>query len=138
MFFPLPLIVAGISLYTSYQDSKQGDESTQRTGTPLATTAFILAVRFILWPVLSIGAIYAVVKHSGKEGVLGSDPMLWFAMMLMPTCPPAMKLITMVQVSDAGVEDEMKIAKILTISYIVSPILVVVVVGALYASEAAI
>ncbi|KAJ4361728.1 hypothetical protein N0V95_001621 [Ascochyta clinopodiicola] len=135
LFVPLPLIVAGISLYTSYQDSKQNSVSSVQTRTPLATTVFILAVRFVLWPVLSIGTIYTIAKHAN---ILGSDPMLWFAMMLMPTGPPAMKLITMVQVSDAGVEDERKIAKILTISYIVSPILAVVVVGALYASEAAI
>ena len=135
LFVPLPLIVAGISLYTSYQDSKQSDGSAARAGTPLATTVFILVIRFVLWPVISIGLIYVIVKHSN---VLGSDPMLWFAMMLMPTGPPAMKLITMVQVSDAGVEDERKIARILTISYIISPVLAVVVVGALYASEAAI
>jgi predicted permease len=135
LFVPLPLIVAGISLYASYQDSKRDDGSATRTSTPLATTAFILVIRFILWPVISIGIIYTVVRHSG---VLGSDPMLWFAMMLMPTGPPAMKLITMVQVSDAGIEDERKIAKILTTSYVISPLLAVVVVGALYASEAAI
>lgn len=135
LFVPLPLIVAGISLYASYQESKRDDGSATRTSTPLATTAFILVIRFILWPVISIGIIYAIVRHSG---VLGSDPMLWFAMMLMPTGPPAMKLITMVQVSDAGIEDERKIAKILTISYVISPLLAVVVVGALHASEAAI
>ncbi|KAF3035315.1 hypothetical protein E8E12_004640 [Didymella heteroderae] len=128
LFVPLPLIVAGISLYTSYQDSRQGDSSTAKSNTPLATTAFILVVRFIIWPVVSIGIIYAIAKDSN---ILGSDPMLWFAMMLMPTGPPAMKLITMVQVSDAGIEDERKISKILTISYILSPILSVVVVVAL-------
>jgi auxin efflux carrier family protein len=63
--------------------------------------------------------------------------MLWFAMMLMPTGPPAMKLITKVQVSDAGIEEERKIAKILTVSYVISPVLAFVVVGALYADEAA-
>ncbi|KAF3036755.1 hypothetical protein E8E11_002170 [Didymella keratinophila] len=128
LFVPLPLIVAGISLYTSYQESKHNDSSTARTNTPLATTAFILTVRFIVWPLVSIGVIYAFAKDSS---MLGSDPMLWFAMMLMPTGPPAMKLITMVQVSDAGIEDERRTAKILTISYIISPILAVVVVGAL-------
>lgn len=133
LFVPLPLIVAGISLYTSYQDSRTVNSSA--TAIPWTTTAFILIVRFILWPVGSIGIIYAV-KSSGQSGILGDDPMLWFAMMLMPTGPPAMKLITMVQVSDAGVEDERKIAKILTISYIISPVLAFTVVGALKASEA--
>ncbi|KAF1917687.1 auxin efflux carrier [Ampelomyces quisqualis] len=135
LFVPLPLIVAGISLYTSYQESKQGDNS--RTAIPLATTVFILVVRFLLWPVFSIGVIYAIVHRQGMSGILGSDPMLWFAMMLMPTGPPAMKLITMIQVSDAGPEDERCIAKILTIAYIFSPALAFTVVGALRASQAA-
>ena len=89
---------------------------------------------FVAWPLMSIGVIFAVAKRSSAPG---SDPMLWFAMMLMPTGPPAMGLITMVQVSDAGIEEERKIAKILTVFYVISPVLAFVVVGALYASEAA-
>lgn len=134
LFVPLPLIVAGISLYTSHQDSKQAIGGTPRSGTPLATTLFILVIRFVVWPIISIGAIYVVVRHTT---VLVSDPVLWFAMMLMPTGPPALKIISMVQVSDASVDDERSIAKILTVSYIISPVLAVVVVGALHASEAA-
>jgi hypothetical protein len=135
LFVPLPLIVAGISLYTSYQESKQGDSS--RAAIPLATTIFILVVRFVIWPVFSIGVIFVIVHKQGTSGVLGADPMLWFAMMLMPTGPPAMKLITMVQVNDAGPDDERRIAKILTIAYIFSPALAFTVVGALRASQAA-
>lgn len=137
LFVPLPLVVAGISLYTSYQESRQPGNR-QVAQVPLLSTAFILVVRFVVWPVLSIGAIYGIAKSEGKGGILGDDPMLWFAMMLMPTGPPAMKLISMIQVSDAGVEEEQRMAKILTISYIVSPILAFTVVGALKASEAAI
>jgi predicted permease len=135
LFVPLPLIVAGTSLYTSYQESKEGDYS--RTAIPLATTVFITVVRFVTWPGFSIGVIYAIVRSHGTSGVLGADPMLWFAMMLMPTGPPAMKLITMVQVSDAGPDDERMIAKILTIAYILSPVLAFTVVGTLRASQAA-
>jgi predicted permease len=137
LFVPLPLIVAGISLYTAYQEGKEAS-STSQTSIPKATTAFILGIRFILWPVLSIGAIYLITSKTGKGGFLSDDPMLWFAMMLMPTGPPAMKLITMVQVSDAGVDDERRIAGILTISYIVSPVMAFIVVGALKASQRAI
>ncbi|KAF2201182.1 hypothetical protein GQ43DRAFT_463365 [Delitschia confertaspora ATCC 74209] len=117
LFVPLPLVVAGISLYTSYQDSKASSPSED--------------VRFVIWPIVSIAVIYGL----AREGFLGEDPMLWFAMMLMPTGPPAMKLITMVQVSDAGAEDERKIAKILTVSYVISPVLAFTVVGSLKASE---
>ncbi|ORX96598.1 auxin efflux carrier [Clohesyomyces aquaticus] len=139
LFVPLPLIVAGISLYTSYQDSKRAGSEDTAANPPLPwlTTTFILVLRFIFWPVLSIGAIYWVVKEEGKGGILGDDPMLWFAMMLMPTGPPAMKLITMIQVSDAGIEDERRVAKLLTVSYIISPLLAFTVVGALRASHAA-
>lgn len=136
LFVPLPLIVAGISLYTSYQDEKT--DGGAKTSIPKATTAFILVVRFVLWPLFSIGVIYAIADKAGRGGLLGDDPMLWFAMMLMPTGPPAMKLITMVQVSDAGIEDERRIAKILTISYVISPILAITVVGAMKASQATI
>lgn len=138
IFVPLPLIVAGISLYTSYQESKQAGSSGQAAPLPWLTTLFILVIRFVVWPVCSIGVIYAIVKGERRGGLLGDDPMLWFAMMLMPTGPPAMQLITMVQVSDAGVEDERKIAKILTVSYMISPLLAFTVVGALRASQAAI
>jgi predicted permease len=138
LFVPLPLIVAGISLYTSWQDARSSSSTSSDSSIPKATTAFILAIRFILWPVLSIGSIYLITSKTGRGGFLSDDPMLWFAMMLMPTGPPAMKLITMVQVSDAGVEDERRIAGILTISYIVSPIMAFIVVGAMRASQAVI
>ncbi|OSS51473.1 hypothetical protein B5807_03598 [Epicoccum nigrum] len=134
LFVPLPLIVAGVSLYSSYQNQNQASGAAAPSATPLATTMFILLIRFVTWPLISIGIIFAVAKRSSA---LGSDPMLWFAMMLMPTDPPAMKLITMVQVSDAGMEEERKIARILTVSYVISPALAFVVAGALYATEAA-
>ncbi|EHY57171.1 hypothetical protein HRR83_002665 [Exophiala dermatitidis] len=102
---------------------------------PWLTVTYILIIRFVVWPIASIALIYVV---ASRTNLLGSDPMLWFAMMLMPTGPPAMKLITLVQVSDGDEEDEMNIAKLLTISYIISPILSITVVGGLRASQAAI
>lgn len=50
--------------------------------------------------------------------MLGDDLMLWFAMMLMPAGPPSMKLIAMVEVSNADEESERKMAKLLTVSVI--------------------
>jgi len=152
IFVPLPVIVAGVSLYLSMQKAKgNGTHGT----TPWLTTIFILVIRFVLWPVISIGTIYLLAK---KTDLLSEDPMLWFTMMLMPTGPSAMKLIAMVEVSGASEEDEQKIAKLLTVScpdlkisinlytfadlcqvsYVISPILAFTVVGSLRASEAAI
>jgi auxin efflux carrier family protein len=113
VFVPLPVVVAGVSLYTAMQRVKSEDDAHTSGGTPWLTTTFVLATRFVVWPVLSIGVIYFLAKETN---VLGIDPMLWFTMMLMPTGPPAMKLITMVEVSDADEEDEHKIAKLLTVS----------------------
>jgi predicted permease len=117
VFVPLPVVVAGVSLYTSMQKAKSEEGAHTSGGTPWLTTIFILATRFVVWPVLSIGVIYLLAKETN---ILSNDPMLWFTMMLMPTGPPAMKLITMVEVSDADEEDEHKIAKLLTVSFCTS------------------
>jgi predicted permease len=111
LFVPLPVVVAGVSLYTSTQKIK--GEGSRAPSTPWLTTLFVLIVRFVIWSVISIGVVYLLAK---KTDTLGDDPMLWFTMMLMPTGPPAMKLITMVEVSNADEEDEDKIVKLLTVS----------------------
>ena len=132
LFVPLPVVVAGVSLYTSHVEAKRsGRESTPL---PWLTVTFILVVRFVVWSAASLSFIYLL---ASRTDILGSDPMLWFTMMLMPTGPPAMKLITLVQVSDADEEEETNIAKLLTISYLISPILSFTVVGSLRASQAA-
>lgn len=81
LFVPLPVVIAGVSLYTSTQKIKNEDDNS-RPGTPWLTTLFVLAVRFVIWPVMSIGVVYLLAK---KTDSLGVDPMLWFTMMLMPT-----------------------------------------------------
>ncbi|KAK3390022.1 auxin efflux carrier [Podospora didyma] len=133
LFVPLPVVVAGVSLYTSMKDAAQHTQEGKKL--PLLTVTFILVVRFVIWPIASIGFIYLIATTTDT---LGTDPMLWFTMMLMPTGPPAMKLITLIQVSDGEPEDEVNIAKLLTISYVISPILSLTVVGSLMASQAGI
>ncbi|OAP58015.1 hypothetical protein AYL99_07105 [Fonsecaea erecta] len=138
LFVPLPVVVAGVSLYTAMKEARQasaGEGGQKPPPMPWLTVAFIMVVRFVLWPAASIYFIFVV---ASKSTLLGPDPMLWFAMMLMPTGPPAMKLITLVQVSDAEDEDERTIAKLLTISYLISPVLSFTVVGGLRAAQAAI
>jgi predicted permease len=112
LFVPLPVLVAGMSLLTSIKQTRHQD-STPQNSTPWLTTLFILVVRFVLWPVISIATIYSLAK---RTTILGDDPMLWFTMALMPTGPSAMKLITMIQVSYGSAEEEQKIAKLLTVS----------------------
>lgn len=123
LFVPLPVVVAGVSLYTSMRrvrgpedGEENGGGDSARSGaatTPWRTTLFVLVARFVLWPLVSVGAIYWLATETAW---LGSDPMLWFTLMLMPTGPPAMKLIAMVEVSDADEREEHKIAALLTVS----------------------
>ncbi|KAK5247773.1 hypothetical protein LTS06_007166 [Exophiala xenobiotica] len=135
LFVPLPVVVAGVSLYTAMRDARRAGadaadtsntSNTSNGGRPAdadakstsrlrywSTVTFIMVVRFVVWPAVSISVVYALAT---RTDILGSDPMLWFAMMLMPTGPPAMKLITLVQVSDADEADETNIAKLLTVS----------------------
>jgi len=70
-------------------------------------------MRFIIWPAISISVIYA---FASKTNLLDQDPILWFAMMLMPTGPPAMKLTALADVSGSGEAEKMSIAKFLCVS----------------------
>lgn len=110
LFVTLPVVVAGVSLFCSVKEAKQHHESA--VDMPWGTVSFILVVRFIVWPAMSIPVIYLL---ASKTTLLGSDPMLWFTLMMMPTGPPAMKLITLVQVADGTKEDESIISKLLTV-----------------------
>jgi hypothetical protein len=56
--------------------------------------------------------------------------------MLMPTGPPATKLVALADVSGCDEDEKMSIAKFLTISYAVSPLICFAVVGSLKAALA--
>ncbi|KAK4221368.1 membrane transport protein-domain-containing protein [Podospora fimiseda] len=133
LFVSLPVLVAGFSLFDLTMEARKSSDISVRL--PWLTVLFILVVRFIIWPIASIASIYFLASWTG---LLGSDPILWFTLMLMPCGPSAMKLISLIQVSDVSKDDEAKMARLLTISYIISPLLSVTVVGSLIASRAAI
>ena len=78
LFVPLPVVIAGVSLYTAYKKSKSDPES-HASATPWGTTIFILVIRFVVWPAFSIAVIYYLAKNTD---FLGDDPMLWFTLML--------------------------------------------------------
>ena len=83
LFVPLPIVVAGVSLYTAMKEAWQAAREGRTDASkkmPVITVTFIMVMRFIIWPVASIYFVYLIAK---QETVLGSDPMLWFALMLM-------------------------------------------------------
>ena len=110
LFATLQVVVVGVKLSSSLRKMKRGEDS---GSVPWKPTLFVLIVRFIIWPVISIAVIYAL---AAKTNLLSEDPMLWFAMMLMPTGPPAMKLTALADVNGSDEEEKMSIAKFLTVS----------------------
>ena len=80
---------------------------------PLSVVVIVTAVRFVIWPVISVGVVYYVAT---RTGLLSDDPILWFSMMLMPTGPPELMLTALADVSGADEEEKLSIAKFLTVS----------------------
>ncbi|CBX97524.1 similar to Auxin Efflux Carrier superfamily [Plenodomus lingam JN3] len=132
LFASMQIIVVGVKLSQSMLKMKRGEDSGEVAKGSLAIVTFL---RFILWPLISIPLIWAM---ASKTKLLDADPMLWFSMMLMPTGPPAMILVALTDVTGAPESMKMTIAKFLTISYAITPMICFAVVGALKATEAAI
>ncbi|KAF2734814.1 hypothetical protein EJ04DRAFT_466019, partial [Polyplosphaeria fusca] len=131
LFASLQIIVVGVKLSLSLRKMKRGEASGDMSWT---SVAFITVVRFFLWPLISIPVIWAL---ASKTSVLDADPILWFTMMLMPTGPPAMLLVALADVNGNSEVEKMAIAKFLTISYAITPLICFAVVGSLKASQAA-
>lgn len=110
LFASLQVVVVGVKLSQAMLRYKKGEQS---GSVPWKPFTIITVVRFIIWPLISIPLIYLL---ASKTSVLSDDPILWFAMMMMPTGPPAMKLTALADVSGAGDEEKMSIAKFLTVS----------------------
>jgi len=132
LFASLQVVVVGVKLSQSLLKMKKGEKS---GSVPLVPMISVTIVRFILWPLISIPLIWVLAK---KTNVLSDDPILWFTMMLMPAGPPALKLTALADVNGATEDEKMSIAKFLTVSYVISPLLCFSVVGALKAAEAAV
>ncbi|GKA47556.1 PIN-LIKES 7-like protein [Tanacetum coccineum] len=61
----------------------------------------IIVVRYIILPIIGIGAI----KVAGALGLLPSDPLFSFVLMIQFTVPPAMNISTMTQLFNVGQEE---------------------------------
>jgi hypothetical protein len=95
LFVSLQVVVVGVSLGAALLKMKRGEAS---GATPWIPSLLLLAVRFILWPMISITLIWI---SATKTSLLGDDPILWFTMMLKPTGLTAMKLVVMADCNNA-------------------------------------
>ncbi|KAI1164883.1 auxin efflux carrier [Nemania serpens] len=133
LFVALQVVVVGVKLSLSLRLWKEGED--EEAGTvPLGTIVCAVFIRFILWPAISIPLIWAL---ASRTGLLTDDPILWWTMMMMPVGPPAMKNLALADVSGTDQRTRMSIAKFLTLSYMITPLISFAVVGALAAAEAA-
>ncbi|KAK7547276.1 membrane transporter [Phyllosticta citricarpa] len=131
LFAALQIVVVGVKLWQAMMRVKQGRDSGV---VPWRLFVFVTAVRYFVWPLLSISLVWVL---AAKTGILIRDPLLWFCMMLMPTGPPALKLSALADISDVEEHERLSVAKFLTLSYVISPLICFAVVGALKASQAA-
>ncbi|KAF2448299.1 hypothetical protein P171DRAFT_210247 [Karstenula rhodostoma CBS 690.94] len=132
LFATTQIIVVGVKLSQSLRKMKAGEDS----GTiSKKSMAFVFLMRFFFWPAVTIPLIYALAT---RTTLLSTDPMLWFAMMLMSSGPSAMILVALTDVTGSPEEEKMVIAKFLTISYAITPLICFAVVGSLKATEAAV
>ncbi|KAL9627234.1 MAG: hypothetical protein Q9204_006714 [Flavoplaca sp. TL-2023a] len=130
IFAALQVIVVGVKLSNSLRKMKRGEHSGTIQWQP---STIVLLVRFVIWPVISISAIYLLATHTN---VLPHDPVLLFALMLMPAGPSAMSISSLTDLNESKTEEKMAVAKFLIIAYVVSPVLCLTVVGSLKATEA--
>ncbi|KAI1764810.1 auxin efflux carrier [Hypoxylon sp. FL1150] len=131
LFVSLQVVVVGVKLSLSLRLLKKGEDAGKL---PLGTVLCVTFVRFVLWPLISIPLIWALATYTN---LLTDDPMLWWALMMMPIGPTAMKVLALADVGEASQSIRMSIARFLTLSYIITPIISFAVVGALEAAKAA-
>ncbi|EFQ27464.1 membrane transporter [Colletotrichum graminicola] len=131
LFAVLQVIVVGVKLSRAILQYKNGNDS-KDSRVPPVPFMVVTFIRFILWPIISIGIIYLL---ASRTNLVTQDALLWFCLMLMPTGPPAMKLSALADCEGSEDSEKMLIAKFLTMSYMISPLICFTVVGALKASE---
>ena len=132
LFPVLQVIVVGVKLSQSLRQMKTGRESGRL---PWLPTIWVLSVRLIIWPAISIPLIWTI---ASKTNVIEPDPFLLFALAIMPAGPPALKLTALADITGSTEEEKMSIAKFLTVAYAFSPVMAFAVVGALRAAESVI
>ncbi|KAI5808906.1 hypothetical protein DFH27DRAFT_477206 [Peziza echinospora] len=128
LFTVLQMFVVGVKLNESMFGKKK--EKAEDGDVPIKALAVIYALRFAIWPAISISFIYALAKRH----LVSNDPILWFAMMIMPVGPPAILLSSLSEL-EGNEGTKLEMAKMLFISYSVSPVICFAIVGAMKACE---
>lgn len=150
LFASLQVLIVGVKLAEAMRatkeehDSDESDANGNQDGdgedddeegvpsVPWKAASLIWAIRFVIWPAVSIVLIWLV---ASRDLFGARDPVLYFTMMLMPAGPPALKLSALAEVNGSSQREKLGIAKFLSVSYALSPLMAIAVVGSLKASE---
>ncbi|KAL8782497.1 MAG: hypothetical protein Q9213_005336 [Squamulea squamosa] len=110
IFAALQVVVVGVKLSSCLRKMKRGEQSGNIKWLP---STIVLLTRFAVWPIISISVIYFLAI---RTNVLPYDPVLIFAMMLMPAGPPAMVISSLSDCNDSSDEEKDAISKFLIVS----------------------
>ncbi|KAF8515708.1 hypothetical protein BU17DRAFT_51541, partial [Hysterangium stoloniferum] len=115
------------NIYATIQLFVVGAQPTKKS-LPKFALVYLLSYRFILMPIFSISVISAL-RH-WQPDVLLKDPIFDFALMIAPVGPTTSTMAAVSQIANLSEDDTSLVASMLTISYIVSPLISVPIASA--------
>ncbi|SCV73093.1 BQ2448_7018 [Microbotryum intermedium] len=123
------------NLYTVLQMFILGGHLYSKPGSKTSYLAllWLFAFRFCIMPAISISTIHLIRVH--LPHLLRADPVLDFVLMLSNVGPPALTLSAIAEMTELGPRIEGQIARTLTASYIVTPLIALTVTAALEVVE---
>ncbi|KAJ5831790.1 Auxin efflux carrier [Penicillium riverlandense] len=109
LFTTLQIFMVWCKLGVSFEQMIASGDSGR---TPVKAITIVFLLQLVLWPAMSISLIYGLARGTT---LLGSDPMVWFTMMLMPVGPPSLVILGLAELAKASEREKMAIAKTLTV-----------------------
>lgn len=114
------MFVVGQKLYegmaSASSDSKAPENPSdlpQNSHLTFASSAWLVFLRFALMPLLSTSIVYLLLSLTT---LLPPDPALWFALIIMATGPPAIRIAALLDLSGLGDGPQQAIARLLAVS----------------------
>ncbi|KAF9446978.1 hypothetical protein P691DRAFT_672431 [Macrolepiota fuliginosa MF-IS2] len=130
VFTVLQIFIVGANISQSFQMDATGESPNP----PKKALIAIFAIRFVFWSLISLPLVYYL---AAETNVLPKDPIIWWCLILIPIGPPAMILSTLLEVIGVGQRGKFMVARTLAFMYCITPIISLVVVGALKVCEIA-
>ncbi|KAF8583386.1 hypothetical protein K439DRAFT_59872 [Ramaria rubella] len=122
VYTAVQILVVGSQLYA-------GSERSTTKKLPKFAMIYLLTFRFVLMPAFSILLISSIRRW--QPDLFLKDPMLDFALMIAPIGPPGVSIAAVAEIANLSDEDNAIIARMLTVSYLVTPLISLPIAAAL-------